>query len=170
MQQPFSHYQVYINKRTTSRKCLLPKIRLTVNRRRRRRVKRFPQIVLMPSFWNTIDHSLKVTGVLADLLQMVNGKKKKNPWDTFTRPLQRVLMTININIKRSLKSLIGGGKFNSITLCMQPGTSWTQDFFYANPPIIEQDEKIMRGLQKCIERLVPNISKQWAIKERVSSV
>ena len=48
--------------------------------------KTISNIVLMPSFWNTIVFCLKVLGSLVRVLRLVDGKKKKLLWDTSMKP------------------------------------------------------------------------------------
>ena len=47
--------------------------------------KTIANIVLMPSFWNTIVFSLKVSCPLVRVLRLVDGEKKLL-WDTSMRP------------------------------------------------------------------------------------
>ena len=67
---------------------------------------------------------------------------------------------------KSSTSLIRGGRFSFIGLCMQQGIFLTQ-FFYDKPEI-EHDAAIMSDLYKCILMLTRNPAKQEKVVAKVS--
>ena len=49
------------------------------------------------------------------------------------------------------------------------GYFFNLEYFYDNRSKIEQNEKMMTGIYKCIQRLVPNINQQDKIIEKLTS-
>ena len=90
--------------------------------------KTIANIVLMPSFWNTIVFFLKISDSLVCVLRLVDGEKK-NPmgyiYEAMNRAKDTIVRSFNGNeekYKETSTSLIRGGRFSFIGLCMQQGT------------------------------------------------
>ncbi|XP_028085221.1 uncharacterized protein LOC114286269 [Camellia sinensis] len=89
--------------------------------------KKTAQIMLMPSFWNHVHLALQFSCPLIHVLRMVDGEEKPpmgyiyEAMDRAKELLQMHSMERKRSIKRSLKSLIKGGTFNCIALCMLLG-------------------------------------------------
>ncbi|RWR97228.1 hypothetical protein CKAN_02665000 [Cinnamomum micranthum f. kanehirae] len=89
--------------------------------------KRAAQIMLMPSFWNSVVYALKVSGPLLHVLRLVDGEKKPpmgyimRLWIGLKKLLQVLLVERKKGIILSLKSLTEGGVFKCIILCTQLG-------------------------------------------------
>ena len=82
-----------------------------------------------PSFWNTIIFCLKTSSPLVRLLRLVDGEKKaptRYIYEAMTRAKEIIVKSFLVmkrSTRRYSKSLIGGGRFSFISLCMQLGTS-----------------------------------------------
>ncbi|XP_059661220.1 uncharacterized protein LOC132307463 isoform X3 [Cornus florida] len=135
--------------------------------------KRVASYVLMPSFWNNIVFSLKVSGPLIPVLRLVDGEKKP-PMGYIYAAMDRAKEAIaksfgevedkykdifeiidkrwNIQLHRPLHA---AGYY------LNPG------YFYSNPKI-EEDEDIANDLYACIARLVPDVKDQDKITEELS--
>ena len=130
-------------------------------------------IVLMPSFWNTIVFCLKVSSPLVRVLRLVDGEKK-TPMGYIYEAMNRA----NDTIVRSFNG--NGEKYKQIFKIIdkrwkiqfhQPlHTAWyflNPKFFYDKPEI-EHDVKIMSDLYKCILRLTRYPAKQEKVVAEVS--
>ena len=81
----------------------------------------------MSSFWNTIVFCLKVSGPLVRVLRLVDGEKRPPMGYNYAgmkKAKEIIVKSFNGNeesIRKSRKSLIEGGRFNFIGLCIQLG-------------------------------------------------
>ncbi|XP_059627291.1 uncharacterized protein LOC132270103 [Cornus florida] len=117
--------------------------------------KRVASYVLMPSFWNNIVFSLKVSGPLIPVLRLVDGERKP--------PMGYIYATMD-RAKEAIVKSFGGveDKYSDIFEIIDK--RWNVqlhrplhvasyylnlEYFYSNPKI-EEDEEIAKGLYACI--------------------
>ncbi|RWR92244.1 hypothetical protein CKAN_02145300 [Cinnamomum micranthum f. kanehirae] len=132
--------------------------------------KRVAQIMLMPSFWNTVVYALKVSGPLLCVLRLVDGEKKP-PMGYIYEAMDRA--------KEAISNAFGGKeeRYNNIFEIIDrrwdvqlhrplhaAGYFLNPEYFYSNPNI-EHDNEVMTGLYNCISKLVPNIDVQDKISQ-----
>ncbi|RWR92200.1 hypothetical protein CKAN_02140800 [Cinnamomum micranthum f. kanehirae] len=135
--------------------------------------KRVAQIMLMPSFWNTVVYALKVSGPLLCVLRLVDGEKKP-PMGYIYEAMDRA--------KEAISNAFGGKeeRYNNIFEIIDrrwdvqlhrplhaAGYCLNPEYFYSNPNI-EHDNEVMTGLYNCISKLVPNIDVQDKISQELS--
>ncbi|RWR83606.1 hypothetical protein CKAN_01236600 [Cinnamomum micranthum f. kanehirae] len=135
--------------------------------------KRFAQIMLMPSFWNTVVYALKVLGPLLCVLRLVDGEKKP--------PMGYIYEAMDW-AKEAISNAFGGKeeRYNNIfeiidrrwdvqlhCPLLAAGYFLNPEYFYSNPNI-EHDSEVMAGLYNCISKLVPNIDVQDKINQELS--
>ncbi|RWR88718.1 hypothetical protein CKAN_01775400 [Cinnamomum micranthum f. kanehirae] len=135
--------------------------------------KRVAQIMLMPSFWNTVVYALKVSGPLLCVLRLVDGEKKP-PMGYIYEAMDRA--------KEAISNAFGGKeeRYNNIFEIIDrrwdvqlhrplhaAGYFLNPEYFYSNPNI-EHDNEVMTGLYNCISKLVPNIDVQDKISQELS--
>ncbi|XP_059667593.1 uncharacterized protein LOC132313007 isoform X2 [Cornus florida] len=134
--------------------------------------KRAAQIVLMPSFWNNISYSVKVSNPLLGVLRIVEGEKKP-PMGFIYDAMKRAKETI------ATASRGNEGKYKDIFEIINrrweiqlhrplhvAGYILNPEFFYANRSI-QRDKEALMCLYKCIERLVPSVDVQDKISEEL---
>ncbi|XP_059632352.1 uncharacterized protein LOC132274986 [Cornus florida] len=135
--------------------------------------KRVTSYVLMPSFWNNIVFSLKVSGPLIPVLRLVDGEKKP-PMGYIYAAMDRAKKAIAKSfgeVKDKYKDIfeIIDKRWN--VQLHRPlhavGYYLNPEYFYSNPKI-EEDEEIAKGLYACIARLIPDIKDQDKITEELS--
>ena len=91
--------------------------------------KNVAKTIIMPSFWNTIIFCLKISSPLVRVLHLVDDEKKALMgyiYEAMTRAKETIVKRFLGNeekYKEIFESLIGGGRFNFISLCTQLGTS-----------------------------------------------
>ena len=137
--------------------------------------KRVAQIVLIPTFWNTIVYSLKVPSPIVRVLRLFDGEK---------RPTMGYIYEAMHRAKEAIEKSFNGREerykeiFEIIDRRWDCQLHWplhvagyflNPEFFYDNRSEIERDEEVMAGLYKCIQRLVPNINQQDKILEELTS-
>ncbi|XP_059658517.1 uncharacterized protein LOC132304822 [Cornus florida] len=135
--------------------------------------KRVASYVLMPSFWNNIVFSLKVSGPLIPVLRLVDGERKP--------PMGYIFAAMDM-AKEAIAKSFGGveDKYSDIFEIIDKrwnvqlhrplhaaGYYLNPEYFYSNPKI-EEDEEIAKGLYACIARLVPDVKDQDKITEELS--
>ncbi|KAL0012283.1 hypothetical protein SO802_007391 [Lithocarpus litseifolius] len=129
----------------------------------------------MPTFWNTVVYSLKVSGPIVRVLRLVDGEK---------RPAMGYIYEAMDRAKEAIEKSFNGKeeRYNEIFEIIDrrwdcqlhrplhaAGYFLNPEFFYDNRSEIERDEEVMTGLYKCIQRLVPNIDQQDKILEELTS-
>ncbi|XP_059659121.1 uncharacterized protein LOC132305503 [Cornus florida] len=135
--------------------------------------KRVASYVLMPSFWNNIVFSLKVSGSLIPVLRLLDSEKK---------PPMGYIYAVMDRAKKTIAKSFGEveDKYNDIFEIIDKGWNvqlhrplhaagyyLNPEYFYSNPKI-EKDEEITKGLYACIARLVPDVKDQDKITEELS--
>ncbi|XP_059639566.1 uncharacterized protein LOC132281935 [Cornus florida] len=120
--------------------------------------KRVASYVLMPSFWNNIVFSLKVSGPLIPVLRLVDGERKP--------PMGYIYAAMD-RAKEAIAKSFGGveDKYSDIfeiiykkwnvqlhRLLHAAGYYLNPEYFYSNPKI-EEDEEIAKCLYACIARV-----------------
>ena len=135
--------------------------------------KRMAQTVLKSSFWNTIVYSLKVSGPLVRVLRLVDGEEKPTMGYIY-KAMDQAKEAISFNFKekedkyRNIFEIIDRRWECQLRLPLHAaGYFLNPEYFYDNRSKIEQDAKVMDGLNKCIKRLVPDIEKQHKISEEL---
>lgn len=135
--------------------------------------KRVAQTVLMSSFWNAIVYSLKVSGPLVRVLRLVDGEKKPAMGYIY-KAMDQAKEAISLSFKeredkyREIFEIIDRRWECQLHLPLHAaGYFLNPEYFYDNCSKIEQDAKVMIGLYKCIERLVPETEKQDKISEEL---
>ena len=137
--------------------------------------KRVAQTVLMPTFWNTVVYSLKVSGPIVCVHRLVDGEK---------RPAMGYIYEAMDQAKEAIEKSFNGREERYKEIFEIIDQRWdcqlhrplhaasyflNQEFFYDNRSKIERDEEVMAGLYKCIQRLIPNINQQDKILEELTS-
>ncbi|KAL4614173.1 hypothetical protein ACB092_07G034900 [Castanea dentata] len=129
--------------------------------------------ILMPSFWSTIDYSIKVSGPLVRVLRLVDGEKKPAMGYIY-KAMDQAKEAISLSFKeredqyREIFEIIDRRWECQLHLPLHAaGYFLNPEYFYDNRSKIEQDVKVMSGLYKCIERLVPETKKQDKISEEL---
>ncbi|RVW75586.1 hypothetical protein CK203_056441 [Vitis vinifera] len=135
--------------------------------------KTIANIVLMPSFWNTIVFCLKVSGPLVRVLCLVDGEKKAPMgyiYEAMNKAKDTIVRSFNGN-EEKYKEI-----FNIIDKRWEIQLHWplhaagyflNPEFFYDKPEI-EYDAEIMSDLYKCILRLTRDPAKQEKVVAEVS--
>jgi hypothetical protein len=135
--------------------------------------KKVTEIVLMPSFWNSIVYILKVTGPLVKVLRLVDSEKRPVMgyiYEAMDRCKEAIMKAFNNNESKYSdifeiidrrwscqlhRPLHAAGYYLNPELC------------YANPDI-ESDAEVMQGLYHVIQRLVPDPDIQDKITNEMS--
>ncbi|RVW19250.1 hypothetical protein CK203_095877 [Vitis vinifera] len=127
--------------------------------------KTIANIVLMPSFWNTIVFCLKVSGPLVRVLRLVDGEKKAPMgyiYEAMNRAKDAIVRIFNGNEEKYKEIFNIIDKRWEIQLhrpLHAAGYFLNPEFFYDKPEI-EHDADIMSDLYKCILRLTRDPAKQ----------
>lgn len=135
--------------------------------------KTIANIVLMPSFWNTIVFCLKVSGPLVHVLRLVDGEKKAPMgyiYEAMNRAKDAIVRSFNGNEEKYKEIFNIIDKRWEIQLhrpLHAAGYFLNPEFFYDKPEI-EHDAKIMSDLYKCILRLTRDPAKQEKVVAEVS--
>ncbi|RVW12257.1 hypothetical protein CK203_114247 [Vitis vinifera] len=136
--------------------------------------KTIANIVLMPSFWNTIVFCLKVSGPLVRVLRllMVMGKKSSMGYiyEAMNRAKDTIVRSFNGNEEKYKEIFNIIDKRWEIQLhrpLHAAGYFLNPEFFYDKPEI-EHDAEIMSDLYKCILRLTRDPAKQEKVVAEVS--
>ncbi|KAJ9682088.1 hypothetical protein PVL29_018125 [Vitis rotundifolia] len=130
-------------------------------------------IVLMPSFWNTIVFCLKVSGPLVRVLRLVDGEKKAPMgyiYEAMNRAKDTIMRSFNGNEEKYKEIFNIIDKRWEIQLhrpLHAAGYFLNPEFFYDKPEI-EHDAEIMSDLYKCILRLTRDPAKQEKVVAEVS--
>ncbi|KAJ9688880.1 hypothetical protein PVL29_014498 [Vitis rotundifolia] len=130
-------------------------------------------IVLMPSFWNTIVFCLKVSGPLVRVLRLVDGEKKAPIgyiYEAMNRVKDTIVRSFNGNEEKYKEIFNIIDKRWEIQLhrpLHAVGYFLNPEFFYDKPEI-EYDAEIMSDLYKCILRLIRDPAKQEKVVAEVS--
>ncbi|RVW78976.1 hypothetical protein CK203_040167 [Vitis vinifera] len=132
--------------------------------------KTIANIVLMPSFWNTIVFCLKVSG---PLVRLVDGEKKAPMgyiYEAMNRAKDTIVRSFNGNEEKYKEIFNIIDKRWEIQLhrpLHAVGYFLNPEFFYYKPEI-EHDAEIMSDLYKCILRLTRDPAKQEKVVAEVS--
>ncbi|XP_034694103.1 uncharacterized protein LOC117920605 [Vitis riparia] len=135
--------------------------------------KTIANIVLMPSFWNTIVFYLKVSGPLVRVLRLVDGEKKAPMGDIYeamNRAKDAIVRSFNGNEEKYKEIFNIIDKRWEIQLhrpLHAAGYFLNPEFFYDKLEI-EHDAEIMSDLYKCILRLTRDLAKQEKVVAEVS--
>ncbi|RVW25080.1 hypothetical protein CK203_115992 [Vitis vinifera] len=135
--------------------------------------KTIANIVLMPSFWNTIVFCLKVSGPLVRVLRLVDGEKKAPMgyiYEAMNRAKDAIVRSFNGNEEKYKEIFNIIDKRWEIQLhrpLHAAGYFLNPEFFYDKPEI-EHDAEIMSDLYKCILRLTRDPAKQEKVVAEVS--
>ncbi|RVW38640.1 hypothetical protein CK203_077543 [Vitis vinifera] len=135
--------------------------------------KTIANIVLMPSFWNTIVFCLKVSGPLVRVLRLVDGEKKAPMgyiYEAMNRAKDAIVRSFNGNEEKYKEIFNIIDKRWEIQLhrpLHAAGYFLNPEFFYDKPEI-EHDADIMSDLYKCILRLTRDPAKQEKVVAEVS--
>ncbi|RVW91134.1 hypothetical protein CK203_039963 [Vitis vinifera] len=135
--------------------------------------KTIANIVLMPSFWNTIVFCLKVSGPLVRVLRLVDGEKKDPMgyiYEAMNRAKDAIVRSFNGNEEKYKEIFNIIDKRWEIQLhrpLHAAGYFLNPEFFYDKPKI-EHDADIMSDLYKCILRLTRDPAKQEKVVAEVS--
>ena len=135
--------------------------------------KTIANIVLMPSFWNTIVFCLKVLGPLVCVLRLVDGEKKTPMgyiYEAMTRAKDTIVRSFNRNEEKYKEIFKIIDKRWEIQLHQPLHVAWyflNPEFFYDKPEI-EHDIEIMSDFYKCILRLTRDLAKQEKVVAEVS--
>ena len=129
----------------------------------------------MPIFWNTIVYSLKVSGPPVDVLQFVDKEKK---------PVMEYIYEAMDRTKEASENFFNEReeKYKEIFEIIDQrwecqlhlplhatGYFLNLEYFYDNRSKIKQEEEVMTGLYKRIQRLIPKINQQDTIIEELTS-
>ena len=135
--------------------------------------KTIANIVLMPSFWNTIVLFLKISDSLVCVLRLVDGEKK-NPmgyiYEAMNRAKDTIVRSFNGNeekYKKIFNIIDKRWEIQLYRLLHAVGYFLNTKFFYDKPEI-EHDAKTMSDLYKCILRLTRDPAKQEKVVAEVS--
>ncbi|RVW51410.1 hypothetical protein CK203_097167 [Vitis vinifera] len=135
--------------------------------------KTIANIVLMPSFWNTIVFCLKVSSPLVRVLRLVDGEKKAPMgyiYEAMNRAKDAIVRSFNGNEEKYKEIFNIIDKRWEIQLhrpLHAAGYFLNPEFFYDKPEI-EHDAEIMSDLYKCILRLTRDPAKQEKVVAEVS--
>ena len=135
--------------------------------------KTIANILLMPSFWNTIVFCLKVSGPLVRVLRLVDGEKKAHMgyiYEAINRVKDTIVRSFNGNEEKYKEIFKIIDKRQEIQLhrpLHTAGYFLNPKFFYDKPEI-EHDAEIMSDLYKCILRLTRDPAKQEKVVVEVS--
>lgn len=135
--------------------------------------KRAVSTVLMPTFWTNIVYILKLSGPLVRVLRLVDGEKKP-PMGYIYEAMDRAKETITKSFsgreeryKEVFKIIDARWESQLHRPLHAAGHYLNPEFFYENSNI-EQDEEVMDGLYKCIQRLVPSVEVQDKITDELN--
>ncbi|RVW73543.1 hypothetical protein CK203_062078 [Vitis vinifera] len=137
--------------------------------------KTIANIVLMPSFWNTIVFCLKVSGPLVRVLRLVDGEKKAPMgyiYEAMNRAKDAIVRSFNGNEDKYKEIFNIIDKRWEIQLhrpLHAAGYFLNPEFFYDKPEI-EHDAEIMSDLYKCILRLTRDPAKQEKVCGRTPNL
>ncbi|XP_042387453.1 uncharacterized protein LOC121979531 [Zingiber officinale] len=121
--------------------------------------KRVAEVILMPSFWKNMVFALKVGGPLVKVLRLVDGEKRSPMgyiYEAMDRAKEAIVASFNNNEEKYRNIFEFIDKRWNIQLHRPlhvAGYFLNPECFYSNPDI-ENDTEVMKGLHKCISRLV----------------
>ncbi|XP_076888316.1 uncharacterized protein LOC143538710 isoform X2 [Bidens hawaiensis] len=118
----------------------------------------------MPSFWNNVVWTLKVMGPLVRVLRLVKNEKKPamgymyKAMDTAKEAI-RVAFDKDDDCKVVLDIIDKRWECQLDNPLYAAGYYFNPEFYCTNPDI-EKDKEVMKGLMKCVRRLVSSQAKQ----------
>ncbi|XP_034694081.1 uncharacterized protein LOC117920577 [Vitis riparia] len=135
--------------------------------------KTIANIVLMPSFWNTIVFCLKVLGPLVRVLRLVDGEKKTPMgyiYEAMNRAKDAIVRSFNGNEEKykEIFNIIDKRWEIQLHRPLHAARYFLNPEFLYDKPEIEHDAEIMSDLYKCILRLTRDPAKQEKVVAEVS--
>ncbi|XP_042396494.1 uncharacterized protein LOC121986602 [Zingiber officinale] len=121
--------------------------------------KHIAEVILMPSFWKNMIFALKVDGPLVKALRLVDSEKRSPMgyiYEAMDRAKEAIAASFNNNEEKYRNIFEFIDKRWNIQLHRPlhvAGYFLNPECFYSNPDI-ENDTEVMKGLYKCISRLV----------------
>ncbi|RVW15741.1 hypothetical protein CK203_075341 [Vitis vinifera] len=133
--------------------------------------KTIANIVLMPSFWNTIVFCLKVSGPLVRVLRLVDGEKKAPMgyiYEAMNRAKDAIVRSFNGREYKEIFNIIDKRWEIQLHRPLDAARYFLNPEFFYDKPEIEHDAEIMSDLYKCILRLTRDPAKQEKVVAEVS--
>ena len=130
-------------------------------------------IILMPSFWTNIVYILKIFGPLVRVLRLVDGEKKPAMgyiYEAMDRAKEAITRSFNEKedkYKEFFKIIDNRWDCQLHRPLHAAGYYLNPEFFYSNSNLA-QDQEVMTGLYKALERLVPSHDEQDKISDQFS--
>ncbi|KAK9995175.1 hypothetical protein SO802_024878 [Lithocarpus litseifolius] len=123
--------------------------------------KRVVEMILLPSFWNTIVYVLKVVGPLVRVLRLVDNERKPAmdyTYEAMDRAKEAIIKAFNENEEKYsniFKIIDERWECQLHRPLHAAGHFLNPEFFYFDPSIAT-DHEITAGLYACMQRLVPS--------------
>ena len=135
--------------------------------------KKATSTILMTTFWTNIVYVLKIFGPLVSVLRLVDGEKKPAMgyiYEAMDRAKEAIIKSFNEKeekYKEVFKIIDDRWECQLHRPLHAAGYYLNPDFFYSNSSL-SQDEEVMSGLYKALERLVLSHDEQDKISDQFS--
>ncbi|KAL2320021.1 hypothetical protein Fmac_028990 [Flemingia macrophylla] len=124
--------------------------------------KKATEVVLLPSFWNDVVYALKAMGPIVGVLRLVDNEKKPAMsyiYEAMNRAKETIQLSFNHNeekYKEIFEIIDRRWDCQLHHPLHAAGYYLNPEFFYKNPRDMDDDQEVVDGLYKCIDRLSEN--------------
>ncbi|KAL6582972.1 hypothetical protein OROMI_005050 [Orobanche minor] len=123
--------------------------------------KQVVNIIMMPSFWNSVVYAVKVAGPLIHVLRLVDGEKKTPMgyiYEAIDRAKEEIAAAFGNNEDRYLEIFnIIDNRWNcQLHRPLHAAGYYLNPAYYYTNPEVEKDAEVKEGLFSCIKRLSRN--------------
>ncbi|GAB2299875.1 hypothetical protein Dimus_038588 [Dionaea muscipula] len=127
----------------------------------------------MPSFWNNIVYALKSTAPLVKVLRLIDGEKVPAMgyiYKAMDKAKETIIKSFNEREERfqTIVEIIDRRWSCQLHHPLHAAGYFLNPQYYYNDPTIEQNEDIMVGLYKCVEKLNPVLKIQDKIMRELT--
>ena len=133
------------------------------------------EIVLMPSFWTSILFAIKVSGPLVRVLRLVDGEKKPPMgyiYEAMDRAKECIATSFNGKEDRynEVYAIIDRRWESQLHRPLHAAVHLLNPEFFYSDPTIQENEEIVDGFLRCMQRLVRSPDIQEKIDVELSNI